>query len=316
MSFTIDSFKKEGLSFLKLQNNTTEEYVEVIPSLGGMVFQICLHAEGKNKEILREDSLDQLKENPLFRGRMLFPFNDRIEKATYVYQGTPYTLKSNCEEDGSAIHGFLYNQSLKVTSTKSDSDQAILELFFSSSSNEFAGYPFSIELTIKYILSHKGLRIEWDISNQSSQSIPMALGWHPYFKLGDSIKEATLVIPGNKYIEVDESLMPTGNKVPCQNSAFDFRQGRQIGKQDLDIAFTAPAQGASQLKKNETIIELSQDPIYFKYVQVYVPDSKDSIAIEPITSPTDAFNRPHLGLIEMEPHQKINTWAEVTLKKV
>ena len=47
------------------------------------------------------------------------------------------------------------------------------------------------------------------------------------------------------------------------------------------------------------IIEQSTDP--FGFTQLFIPPARDSIAVEPVTAATDAFNRPELGLRRLEP---------------
>lgn len=275
-------------------------YVDIIPELGAMVYQIALKNRGGSiVSLLAEDSHRELKENPWFRGRQLFPFNDRIPRGIYSFGGKEYRLTPNCDEDGSAMHGLIYNRPLeKVSAVFSDKEaKAVFKADFEEGSEK--SYPFGISLTIEYTLNEQGFFIEYTLKNTGTRIAPAALGWHPYFTFGSNADNWKLTCGGEGYVPIDETMMPTGQIESVKGTDFDFRKGRPIGSGEIDIALTGAKEGLSFLEDGENTLELYFDPALFSYIQLFVPPNRDSIAIEPITAATNAFNVSKLGLLQL-----------------
>jgi len=108
--FEIFLREKTGLQRIVLHNSLTNECVEIIPDLGGTVYKIALNRNGILHDVLASDGEELLRENPLYRGRILFPFHDCIPYGIYQFRGKYFELIINCAEDGSAIHGLLYDK--------------------------------------------------------------------------------------------------------------------------------------------------------------------------------------------------------------
>ena len=68
--------------------------------------------EGETHRLLVEDAAEELLANPWFRGRLLFPFNDRIPGGVYRFEGREYAFP--CTEGDDALHGFLWQRAMRV----------------------------------------------------------------------------------------------------------------------------------------------------------------------------------------------------------
>lgn len=292
---------------------STGETAFILPSLGGTVYSLRLGSQCL--EVLDCDPIDEIASNPKFRGRLLFPFNDRIPDARYHFQGQNFQLPVNCPDDGSAIHGLIYNRTMDVLREEQGPDFACLVLATAFGANEFAGYPFAVTFEVEYLLQASSLTLKFRISNDGESEAPVALGWHPYFKLGDeSIDQHSLKISTKSYVEVDESLLPTGSTPSVVGSAFDFNQERLIGAQELDLALMHSGLAVAELGLGNQKLVLSQDPEFFPYFQLYIPESRKSIALEPVSGATDSFNRPDLGLRVLPSGADVRTWCKVSLQ--
>ncbi|MGH0052934.1 MAG: aldose epimerase family protein, partial [Sphaerochaetaceae bacterium] len=98
--------------------------------------------------------------------------------------------------------------------------------------------PGNVNCTVSYLLTKDGeLCIDYEAT--ASAPTPINLTNHSYFNLqgagrGDVTgHEVTLAC--DRYLEIDEQLVPTGQVLPVQGTAFDFTKGKPLGR-DLGIA--------------------------------------------------------------------------------
>jgi aldose 1-epimerase len=276
-----------NLSFIKLSNPETDEKITLCPDLGGTITSLKL---GKNQfEVLENDNENELKENPLFRGRFLFPFNDRIPCGKYSFVEKEYNLPINCSEDESAIHGFIYNQEVRVLKqTKSK-----ITFYWRTGENQFQGYPFDISLNTEIKLHNGGVKISFAVKNEGSIAAPYALGWHSYFKIDAS---STLKAGYHSYFETDDSFLPLGDCLSVANTLFDFRKASELSGKQLDHTFTAPSNGVTILKNKNYSINIKQNNL--AYTQLFIPPDNKSIAIEPISSKPNSFNTEKVRILQ------------------
>jgi len=313
MGFEIFSEKRNSVNFLILKNKSNGEYVEVIPDYGATVNKICLFLKDSIKNILYNDADGEISDNPLFRGRILFPFNDAIPGGIYKFDNKTYNFDINMKKENIALHGFIYKQSPKSISKMHNQHQCSVSFVFDSK-NQTPGYPFEISLKVTYILKEHELKVEFTILNTGKVNAPFSLGWHPYFTFDNSIDNTILILKSEKFIEVDKNLIPTRRVINCKNSQFDFHEGKNISNLDLDVGLTVSPDGYMYLSKNDMTIVLHQDVNFFKFVQLFIPDDNKSIAIEPISAGTNSFNFHELGVTVLKPKETKETFASVSVK--
>lgn len=279
--------KNNNISFLKLINPKTQESIVLSPTLGGTIVSLSL-GRGLH-QILTGDSDVELQTNPLFRGRLLFPFNDRIPGGKYTFQDNNYQLPKNCSEDNSALHGFIYNKD--VTILEKRKSRAIL--YWRTGHNKFNGYPFDMSLKTDIKLHDGGVTLSFTVKNESNMPAPYALGWHSYFKTDSS---STLKAEYPYYFDTDRYFLPVGNGIPSHGSKFDFSKDIEFSEKLLDHTFKAPTNGISILKNRNYSVKIEQK--YFAYTQLFIPPDKKSIAIEPISSKPNSFNTDEVLIIQ------------------
>jgi aldose 1-epimerase len=234
---------------------------------------------------------------PRFAGWLLFPWNDRIPLGRWSFEGRSGQLSPNEPEDGSAIHGFLHRRMLTPMRWGSESGEAFLELKADIAPGEEPGWPFALILHVTYRLVRGSFTMDFCVENRGNERAPFALGWHPYFRLEGSSREWTLEHRGELQVPVGPDLLPLGGMAPVEGTDVDFRKGRSLGGAALDIALTAPPDGRWELRSPRgACLGFEADPSLFGFTQVYTPPDRLSVALEPISSPTDAFNRAGLGL--------------------
>jgi aldose 1-epimerase len=160
---------------------------------------------------------------------------------------------------------------------------------------------------VTYTLGEGGcLTIDTHISNPpaAASAIPVVDGWHPYFRLGGKVDGWRLQIASDQMMEYDAALIPTGRYV--FNDA--FAEANLIGDMKLDNGFLlkegiAPLCTLQNPENGLSVTFLSQ--ANYPFLQLYIPDNRESIAIENLSGAPDAFNN-GIGLKVLEPGGKID----------
>lgn len=245
------------------------------------------------------------------QGDVLFPFPGRISQGTYSFLGEGYNLEKTDKAGPNAIHGFVRSRSWIVpfaeTSKVTFQTQILTQDFASK------GFPFSLELKLTYTLDETGLRCDFEVENIGDDPAPVGLGFHPYFTFDSKlIDDSWLEMSAERVLEFDDNLLPTGKILPVENLSVDFRSSRKIGQTLLNHCFTdleRDSKGIARLclknpgKTREVQIWMDEN---FPYLVAYTGDAlgknaRKSIALEPMTCGTDAFNRPEWGLKILKP---------------
>jgi aldose 1-epimerase len=273
-------------------------------------------------------------ETDLFRGRPLVPFADRIADGSYAFRGVSYHLPANDTTMGDAIHGFLYRTALDTVVGTPERSVGGVDTVGDSVGAEGApagpeqtialageisprpGYPWCLIVHLRYILRDSEFVFRIRVTNGSEEVAPVSVGWHPYFiapglGTGEAIDAATLVVPASEYLEVDDRLRLTGHRRGVGGTAVDFRVPRVIGPDEIDIGLVG-ATGAT-LAGPTGRIEIETGGT-FSMIQLFVPPTRDAIAIEPFSAPGAAFQHPDLGLTTLAPGRSLDAWVVVTLK--
>lgn len=264
------------------------------------------------------DGYGREQEDDGSRGDLLLPWPNRIANAEYHFAGREYRVKVTEPRTGSAIHGLTRTKPWRVV----DASDATVTLALDLPPD--AGYPFSLGMSVMYALSESGLAVRVTATNRGEVACPFGAGAHPYVRIaGDGlIDEALLHLPADATLEADERGIPTGAERPVDNTGFDFRNSRMIGRAVLDTAFT-------QLRADKDgIVRIAlttadgrggagvwMDSSH-QYAMIYTGDTlrdpsrrRRGLAIEPMTCAPDAFNS-GAGLIVLQPGEAhTGTWG-------
>lgn len=233
-----------------------------------------------------------------FRSAKLSPFVCRLKDAAYTFAGAQYILDKHLL-NGSALHGLFYDAPFNVDSTAADVQGASVVLSYAYH-HVYPGYPFDLTIQVRYHLADAGcLRIETEIANIGQESLPLADGWHPYFRLDGDLADWRLRLNSKTAVELDPDLLPTGKLVADSR----FSHGAPLGSLKLDDCFIAQdfTEAAVILQSERLKLSLMPEAAY-PYIQVYIPPERDSIALENLSAAPDAFNN-GMGLRLLAPGQ-------------
>lgn len=302
---------------IKIINSDTKEYISIIPEYGGNVNEIVLGKKAKLYSILDGYQTPlEIAEHDYFKGAKLTPFPNRIEDGKYSFNGKNYQLPINKPDENNAIHGFVWNKNI-ILKKEEISDKNASVQFEYIYNRTLPGYPFKTKLLITYyLITDEGFKCTTEIKNIDSCKIPVGDGWHPYFKTSGKVDELMLKIPAKYKTDVDSRMIPTGEQLFFN----DYVQLAKIGDTEFDTGFPITQNAGSVTTeiydpKIDLKIKIWQETGKWKYnyLQIYIPPSRKSIAIEPMTCKINGFNNKE-GLIVLQPNESFKASYGVSIE--
>ena len=242
------------------------------------------------------------------RGQLLMPWTNRIRDGKYSFDGQDLQLPLTEPKRGNASHGLARWASWRLV----DHSDSVVELGLRVMAQ--SGYPWVLDLAVRYSLSEERLEVEQSAVNRSDSPAPYACGAHPYLSVGDGPVDGwELTLPVDLRLLVDERKLPVGEETTA-GSAYDF-VGRPIGSTVLDDAFRVAGEARVALRDPASGrgVELWGDESV-AWLQVYSADdvpatARRSLAVEPMTAPADAYNS-GTDLIRLGPGERHTmTWG-------
>ena len=265
---------------------------KICPNLGASIQELSFN----NIDVIdgidfTEDGIETYKE--AYQSALLFPFVGRIPHGKYTYKNNSYTLEINEENRSNALHGLIFNKLFTLDICDTSSSEVKVHLSYISD-GMLKGFPFKFNFQITYLISHKGLKVDFNITNQDILSFPFGCGWHPYFK-GDDLNSCSLSFSSKEKLLCNNELIPIGIIPNKELSTFI------INNKSFDDTFI--------LLKNETNFRTNNYQLHMafnenqkSFLQIYTPLQRKSIAIEPLTCAPNAFNTGE-GLLELKPNE-------------
>ena len=228
-------------------------------------------------------------------GIVLVPWPNRVKDGTWEHDGTVRRLALTEPARGNAIHGLLRYRPYELVE---HSDVAVTQ---AASIAPELGYPFVLDTLVRHELGPDGLTVTHTIVNQGAEAAPVAVGAHPYPKIGDvPTGELTVAVAAETHLDVDDRLNVVGES-PVDGTPFDLRAGRRVADLELDDGFAdLPVVGGLvehvvSAPDGRRVVLWGDEA--FRYVQVYTsrtfttPTASDvALAVEPMTAPANALN--------------------------
>lgn len=236
---------------------------------------------------------------------LMYPWVNRLRSTEIKLKDDKLTVEPKFKDgNGLPLHGLFANTPRKVVQEAEN----ILEVSTVDSYKPYdAHFPNFCE---KFILEEDRLHIETVFDGDSSKKYPLhfAYGYHPYVGL-DGKKIDDMIVKTNMHHCVvlnEKSLLPEVSEESLVHDRVDkhIKSGEVFKDTQLDHLFYFDERKAGleepvfQLIDPDTklAVELTSNisnerkNVNLVYWQVYTPPDRQRIAIEPMTSPGDAFN--------------------------
>jgi aldose 1-epimerase len=291
-----------------LDDARSQTSVSILPVVGNIAFSMKV----KGREILRWPyaSVEAFRARPGLSGiPFLGPWANRLDEQAFYANGKKYAFDMDLGNVRGAIpiHGFLTTAPWQFVEARADGNSAwvVSRLDFFRQPAWMKQFPFAHTIDMIYRLRDGVLQIQTRITNLSAEAMPVAVGFHPYYRLTDSTRaEWTISVGAKTHWLLSPQKIPTGETEPIER-LFATPQAVALKDHNLDDVFsdlTRDAQGLAHMIVRGKVQQL--DVMFgagWRSVVVWAPNpgpqnDPDFIAFEPMAGITDAMNLAQKGL--------------------
>lgn len=178
------------------------------------------------------DNLEGYLAGPPYFGATVGRYANRIAKGKFTLDGKEYTLATN--NGPNSLHGGIKGFDKVVwASKKIETPEAVGVQFDYTAKDGEEGYPGNMKVTVKYTLTPAN-ELVMDYTATTDAKTVLNLTNHNYWNLAGAKSgknyEHTLKLEADKYLPVDETLIPTGEFASVKGTPMDFTAFKAIGK--------------------------------------------------------------------------------------
>lgn len=180
--------------------------------------------------VLGFDHVDDYLQYKTYFGAIIGRVAGRIRGSEFELDGHVYKLPAT--EGKNHLHGGVKGLHERVWAAKEIKTEDAVGVQFSYLSEDGEeGYPGNVQLTTTYLLNNEN---QWVFTCKgiTDKKTLLNITNHTYFNLSGHAKtdilNHQLTMKSDRFLELNEELLPTGKMLPTQNTVFDFTQGRKI----------------------------------------------------------------------------------------
>lgn len=182
--------------------------------------------DGLKDVVLGYDNVCDYEKNEPYFGVVVGRCANRISNASFELDGKVYNLPKNDGENnlhsGGVINKKIWQSELKENSV----------IFTTEISEREDGFPKNIFVEVEYTLDKDGLIIDYKAHSDGTTLCNFTN--HSYFNVdgheSGSIEKQKVMINADYYTPINENSIPFGKNESVENSIFDFRALKEIGK--------------------------------------------------------------------------------------
>jgi aldose 1-epimerase len=310
---------------VQLEDAKSRTVVSVVPGVGNMAVEMKVN--GTNVLWWPFASVEEFKAKPAMSAiPFVGPWANRLDEQAFYANGVryPFDMTLGNVRGAIPIHGFLTtNPYWQVVEAKADGRSAWVtsRLEFYKQPSWMKQFPFAHTIDITYRLENGVLEVRTTIRNMSSDPMPVAIGFHPYFRLGDSLRdEWTVSVGARTHWLLAQNKVPTGATRPIEQL---FPNPRRVVLKDYDLddvfsdLIRDPSGRAAMTVEGRT---QRIDVLFgerWKAAVVWAPkptapgQDRNFLCFEPMAGITNAMNMAPKGLYkELQSIAPGGTWEE------
>jgi aldose 1-epimerase len=227
---------KQTADVVQLRDSRTDTTVSVLTTMSNAYEMVV---KGQNVIRVPFASVDEFRARPSLNGvPLLAPFANRLDEQAFYANGVKYNFDMGLGNISGAIpiHGYLSAaKEWKLVEAKADGNAAWVtsKLDFYRYPQWMKQFPFAHTIEMTYRLQDGTLEVKTRVDNLSAEPMPLAIGFHPYFQLTDSIREEWTISVGAKVQWLlAPNKIPTGETEPIQKL---FPDPHAVALKDVDL---------------------------------------------------------------------------------
>ncbi|MBR7032730.1 MAG: galactose mutarotase [Clostridia bacterium] len=175
--------------------------------------------------VLGYDTVDGYVSGGSYQGATVGRYANRIGGGAFVLDGIKYELDTN-ENGKTTLHGGAPGFRFKILRGETVGDSSVR--FSTVSPDGEGGFPGEVRFSVTFTVRGDALEIRYEAV--SSKPTVMNFTNHSYFTLGaENCLDTLLRVDADAFTPTDDDLIPTGETVPVDGTAFDLREAKRLG---------------------------------------------------------------------------------------
>ncbi len=193
------------------------------------------------------------------------------------------------------MHGTVRTTSFSIETLTARTSAAVLSATLDSSTDPLLtrAFPFPHALTVTTRLTPHALRVTTEIRPTGARAVPVAFGFHPYFRLPAARGAVSLRLPKRTELLLDAKNLPTGEERDCS------AEHAPLARRVFDNHYRLGADRRFVVAGADRRLTVTFDAGY-PYAQLYAPARSNFVCIEPMTAPVDGLR---CGQVTMVPRR-------------
>jgi len=310
---------------VQLEDASSHTVVSIATSVGNMAFSLAVN--GTNVLHWPFATVEEFAARPAMSGvPFLGPWANRLDEQAFYANGKrfPFDMELGNVRGAIPIHRFLTtNPNWTFVEARADDGAAwtTARLDFYKQPAWMKQFPFAHSIEMTHRLRDGVIEVATTIRNLAAEPMPVAIGFHPYFRLTDSTRDDwTVSVGARTHWRLSPAKIPTGETEPIERL---FADPRAIALKDYDLDdvfsdLTRDTSGRAVMTVKGTRQKI--DVLFgrnWRSAVVWAPKPSSAapdrqfICFEPMAGITDAMNLSQKGLYkELQSIPPDGTWRE------
>ena len=205
-----------------------------------------------------------------FMGTVLAPWPNRLRDGRYQLDSVSYQF-AGLDAQENLNHGLIGQRKLDVISQ----EQSTISLSYEFGGD--SGYPFEVSLQLRYEITESELRVEAIATNNEPEPVPFAIGFHPYFLVGEDFE---LTGKFSHHVTTDERMLPSGVE---EVAGLSYKGGQ------IDDCYFGADRILLRTSTGSVEVVLEENLSHFMFYRPGPDLGSSMLAIEPMSAAANVF---------------------------